>query len=46
MEKDASESYIIKNELYPIVEKVLNTPEGQRKFSRLVGDYINRNNKK
>ena len=46
MEKDASESYVIRTDLYPIVEKVLNTPEGQKRFSRLVGEFINRNSTK
>lgn len=34
---------IIKDNLYPKVEEILKTPEGQRKFSNLVGSFINRN---
>lgn len=36
-------STIIKDNLYPKVEKVLSTPEGSRKFANLVGAYVNRN---
>ena len=35
--------YNFKNEIYPEVEKVLSTEQGKRNFSKLVGDYINRN---
>lgn len=36
-------SHIICDELYPIVEKVLLTEEGKRKFSRIVSEYVNKN---
>lgn len=38
--------YNFKNEIYPEVEKVLSTEQGKRNFSKLVGDYINRNSSK
>ena len=53
-EKDATElfleaagdSYIIKTKLYPIVESVLSTSIGDRKFKDAVGKFIDRNNDK
>lgn len=39
-------STIIKTKLYPKVEEVLKTPDGQRKFANLVGTYVNRNSTK
>ena len=45
-EKAELESYFIRDELYSKVEKVLDTPEGSKKFSRYVGDFINRNSSK
>lgn len=46
MEAEIPTTYIFRDTIYPKVEKVLSTTEGQRKFSKLVSDYINRNNAK
>ena len=46
LEATEMKSYFIRDELYPKVEKVLDTPEGSKKFSRYVGDFINRNSSK
>ena len=45
-EKAELESYFIRDELYSKEEKVLDTPERSKKFSRYVGDFINRNSSK
>ena len=45
-EATLKELYNFKNEIYPDVEKVLKTDEGKRAFSKLVGNYINRNSSK
>ena len=42
----AADTFIMKNNLYPRVEAVLNTPVGDRRFKELVGRYIDRNNEK
>ena len=42
----AGDTYIIKTKLYPIVESVLNTSMGDRKFKDAVGKFIDRNNDK
>lgn len=39
-------SFIIKDKLYPIVESVLSTSVGDRKFKQLVGNFLDRNNEK
>jgi len=36
-------TYIIRDELYPIVHTILNTPQGDMRFKRLVGNFIDRN---
>ena len=41
-----ADTYIIRDELYPIVEKVLSTPQGDRLFKNAVGKYINKNTEK
>jgi hypothetical protein len=46
IESDNDKTFLITEKLYPIVENVLNTPEGGRKFTRLVEEYVNRNNEK
>ena len=46
LESSNNDSYIIRDEFYPLIDKVLSTPEGPRKFSRLVGDFVNKNNAK
>ena len=42
----AGDTYIIKTKLYPIVESVLSTSIGDRKFKDAVGKFIDRNNDK
>ena len=42
----AGDTYIIKTKLYPIVESVLSTSMGDRKFKDAVGKFIDRNNDK
>lgn len=39
-------TYLIKTSIYPRVEKILDTPEGSKRFTNLVADYINRNSAK
>lgn len=46
LEASNNDSYIIRDEFYPLIDKVLSTPEGPRKFSRLVGEFVNKNNAK
>jgi hypothetical protein len=45
-ESDVSNSYILKNNLYPKIEAVLSTPIGDRKFKQIVGSYMDRNSAK
>lgn len=42
----AGDTYIIKTKLYPIVESVLSTSMGDKKFKNTVGKFIDRNNDK
>lgn len=42
LEASSSNSYIIKEELYPKIEKVLSDKIGDRKFKQLVGAYMDR----
>lgn len=46
LEAQASDTYILRDHIYPKIEKVLSTAVGQRKFANLVGNYINKNSKK
>lgn len=46
IEAETITTTIIRDNLYPKVEAVLKTPEGSKKFSRLVGDFVNRNSSK
>jgi hypothetical protein len=39
-------TYELRDALYPKIEEVLKTPEGNRKFMRIVEDYFNRNSSK
>ena len=41
-----TDTHIILENLYPIIENVLNTPLGDKKFKHLVGQYMDRNNEK
>lgn len=40
------ESYMIRDSIYPVVEAILKTPEGDRRFRKIIGEFIDRNNKK
>jgi hypothetical protein len=42
----SSSTYIFLENIYPKVEKVLSTPDGRKKFTRIVEEYINRNSSK
>ena len=42
IEASGSESYIIRDEVYPIIESVLSTKEGDKKFRAEVEAYIDR----
>ena len=45
--KESEEStFIIRDAIFPIVESVLSTPQGDRKFRKLVEDFINKNSSK
>ena len=37
------ETFLIRDRIYPTVEKVLSSPEGHRKFSNAVAAFVNRN---
>lgn len=39
-------SFIIKEQLYPKIAEVLNTPIGDKKFKQLIGKFMDRNNDK
>lgn len=41
-----SDTHIIIEKLYPRVEGILSTPQGDRKFKQLVGQYMDRNSQK
>lgn len=45
-EANTTETFYIRDKIYPSIEKVLKEPEGQRKFSRLVEAYMNKNSTK
>lgn len=45
-EADKASSYIIKEQLYPKIATILDTPVGDRKFKQLVGNYMDRNSVK
>ena len=42
----ASDTHIIIEKLYPRVEEILSTPQEDRKFKQLVGQYMDRNSQK
>ena len=46
MEASNHDSYNLKMKIYPMIEKVLNTPAGKEKFKRLVSGFIDRNSAK
>lgn len=46
MEASETSTYLIREKIYPKIEKVLDTPDGRRKFERLVSEFINRNGSK
>lgn len=43
LEAETDKTYLIAETIYPKVEKVLSTPDGARKFTNLVGTFVNRN---
>lgn len=43
---ESGQSHIIIENLYPKIESVLNTPQGDRMFKRLVGEFMDKNNDK
>ena len=46
LEAETEKSYIIVNNLYPKINSVLSTPQGDRKFKQLVGQFMDKNNHK
>lgn len=42
----SADSHIIIEKLYPKIEAVLSTPQGDRKFKQLVGQFMDRNSEK
>lgn len=44
--ESGEETYIITNDIYPIVSKVLSTPQGDKKFRELIRRFIDRNSSK
>lgn len=40
------DTYFIREEIYPMVETVLSTPQGTKMFKRLVEEFVNRNSQK
>lgn len=42
----SGDTYMIRNTIYPIVERVLSTPQGDRKFREAVRVYIDKNSMK
>ena len=45
-EASGGDSKIILSNIYPNVEKVLSTPDGDRKFKQIIGSFIDRNSAK
>ena len=41
-----SDTHIIVEKLYPKISSVLSTPQGDRKFKQLIGQYMDRNSQK
>lgn len=46
LEAEKIDSHIIVEKLYPKIKAVLDTPQGDKKFKQLVGQYMDRNNEK
>ena len=46
LEAENLDSHVIIEKLYPKIDQVLNTPQGDKKFKQLVGQYMDRNNAK
>lgn len=46
LEAEKSDSHIMIEKLYPKIDAVLKTPQGDKKFKQLVGQYMDRNNDK
>ena len=45
-EAESPDSFIILEKLYPKIEEVLKTPQGDKKFKQLVGSFMDRNSSK
>lgn len=43
---ETTQSHIIIENVYPKIDAVLNTPQGDKKFKRIVGEFMDRNNDK
>ena len=39
-------SYMIRDSIYPVIEAILKTPDGDRRFRKIIGEFIDRNNAK
>lgn len=39
-------TYFFRDNVYPKIHAVLSTPEGQKKFTRIISEFVNRNNTK
>lgn len=46
VEASTTLTYYFKDALYPKIEAVLKTPDGKKKFLRIVEEYVNKNNTK
>ena len=46
LEAEQLNSHIIVENLYPKISTILDTPQGDRKFKQLVGQYMDKNNQK
>ena len=46
LEAENTNSHIIIDKLYPTIKEVLDTPQGDRKFKQLVGNFMDRNSTK
>ena len=44
--ESTSDTHIIVEKLYPKISSVLSTPQGDRKFKQLIGQYMDRNSQK
>lgn len=45
-EASETKTYTLRDTIYPLIDKVLSTPDGKVKFNRHVQDYVNRNSER